>query len=350
MGLKGMTTWTGLDDIISLLSRRFEVDKEMIVPFMDHVDVISALLGHVVNDSDKLVAGGHVCPDVAIAADRAGLRVEEVLGRSPFVNHAKDVMEVIDSSHTTVYLANPNQVTGSSFSHKDVERLASAVGDGTLILDEKYFDFHGITGLAMLRKYSNIVILRSLTAAFGAGSDGSGFLIGNAGFAHGFREVFDWTRMSHTLHKIVKTALINETARIRRVAMLQDELLRIATRLTELGVQNHITAADFILLRVADTAVVQDKLSRYGVSADNLNEYRGLKNYLRYRMQSPLSNDRLLAAFEHMPTDHFHLDNIDKRTVMFNRTNRDESIDPERANSRMTDRKILTDVLEPTTK
>jgi len=41
---------------------------------------------------------------------------------------------------------------------------------------------------------------------------------------------------------------------------------------------------------------------------------------MRYRVQSPLSNDRFLTAASRMPREIFYLKELDRRAVMFHRT------------------------------
>jgi hypothetical protein len=106
--------------------------------------------------------------------------------------------------------------------------------------------------------------------------------------------------------------------------------------LTRQGVQNRITATDFLLMRVADPARVGNFLAKHGTPIENLRGYPGLDNYVRYVIQSPLSNDRLLNAFQRMPADYYKMDDIDKRGVMLRRSAEKQVDDqiPE-ANNRM---------------
>jgi hypothetical protein len=89
-------------------------------------------------------------------------------------------------------------------------------------------------------------------------------------------------------------------------------------------------------MRVADPSRVGNALARYGTPVENLEGYPGLENYVRYVIQSPMSNDRLLSAFERMPSEYYRMDDIDDRSVMFHRPAATE-MKPERSgkNSRL---------------
>jgi histidinol-phosphate aminotransferase len=328
-------TRDSLDHLLEQLAHRFDVDPASVIPFTDFTDVMTALLEHVGNGRGKLLVTGHASPDTAIAAERAGLRTEEIVGASPFVSHPEDILEAVDSSANLIYLANPNRVTGSSYSLSHLSRIAQRVRDGALILDEKYYDYYGITGLPLLDRYTHVVIARSLTAGFSIGSDESGCLIGCPGFMSGFKNYYQWSRITSTMFRLLSTSLASGPAATKRLTQVHNEILRIANELTGMGVQNRITSADFLLLRVADPRRVANFVAGYGAPVENLEMYPDLQNYLRYRVQSPLSNDNLLSAFRRMPSEYYHLADIDRRVIMFHRP--EESV-PGRTLNRTKDR------------
>ncbi len=319
--MKGSTTilQSGIQGLTESLAENLGAESSMVLPFVDFTEMMTAYLLHVSGPGGRLIVGGHATPEIQLAADRAEMEITEAIGATPFVGHVEDVLEAVASTGDVIYLANPNWVTGSNYSTKDIERLAEATGDGALILDEKLFDFYGISGLGMLERYANVIVLRSLTAGFGIDADESGYMVGTPGLISAFGEALGANGFTATRLRIINTTLASEDARTQRLAMVQDESLRVASRLTELGVQNRMTSADFLLLRVADPQRVGNFMSRYGVALGNLDGYPALQHYVKYRMQSPLSNDNFLTAFSRMPKEYYHMDGIDRRAVMFNR-------------------------------
>ncbi|MCD6250646.1 MAG: aminotransferase class I/II-fold pyridoxal phosphate-dependent enzyme [candidate division Zixibacteria bacterium] len=308
-----------VDELLERLGAKLGIDSSTVIPFTDYTDMLTTLLSFVAGDQDKFLVAGHATPELAIIADRAELKIVEILGASPFVRHLEDILEAIDSEKAIVYMANPNLVTGSTHSLAHLDQIARVISKGTLILDEKFFDYYGITGLPLLEQYEHIVVIRSLTAGFGIGSDQSGYLVGSHRFVNRFREEFAWSRITTTMHSLVTTTLVNEDVANKRLTQVYDEALRIASELTQIGVQNRITSTDFLLLRVADPKAVGNQLAAFGAPVENLEGYPDLENYLRYRIQSPLSNDNFMAAFRKMPPEHYKMDNIDKRAIMFHR-------------------------------
>jgi histidinol-phosphate aminotransferase len=326
-------TRNSLDELLQKLGRRLGVDADTVIPFTDHTDIMTALLGHIAEDQKTLVIAGHASPDIAIAADRAGLEAVEVLGASPFVSHAEDVLGAIDAN-SIVYMANPNWVTGSNYSFAQLDQIVSALPRGMLILDEKYHDYYGISALPLLEHHDQIIVIRSLSAGFSIGSDDSGCLAGSGGFMRGFKDSFEWSRISNTMYHLLSTVIANEAVASKRLAEVHNEALRIANELTGVGVQNRITATDFMLLRVADPKRVGNFLAGVGAPVENLEGYPDMANYIRYRIQSPMSNDNFLTAFKRMPSEYHKMADIDKRAVMFHRPKETETTDSDRPSRR----------------
>jgi len=311
------TSEAGIDELVVQLGERLKIDPEMIVPFLDGADMLAALLEHVNDRSNRLLVVGNAPPELAMTADRADLKVTEVLGASPFISHVEDLLEVVESRSEIIYLANPNHITASNLSLRDMVKIPEMIPNGLLIIDEKYFDFYGVSGLPLLRKNRNVLIIRPLTT--GLASDTAGYLVTSRGMAEELQDVCNLARISSTLHKIISNSLANESVRSKQMAVLRDESLRMVARLTGLDVQNRIASADFILLRVADSTGVKERLAHFGIDIDDLGGYQDLKHYLRYRLHSELLNDQLLDALERMPRQLYYMKDTDKRAVLFHR-------------------------------
>ncbi len=64
------------------------------------------------------------------------------------------------------FVANPNAPTGTAYPLDQIEALARLV-DGLLVVDEAYVDFGGETALPLLDRYEHVLVLRTMSKAFG---------------------------------------------------------------------------------------------------------------------------------------------------------------------------------------
>jgi histidinol-phosphate aminotransferase len=306
-------------DLTRTLGRRLMVTPESIYPFMDFDDLMPELLKLVAHNADQIIGGGHLSPDVLIAADRANLRVNETLGVSPFTLDCDTIAAAVTSPRDIIYIANPNRATGANVGLSDLRHLVDQIPDGILIVDEYYYDYYGITAIPLLQQYSNVVVLRSFTSSFGIASSDAGFVVASPTIIEHLAELFSSRSVTSTKYKVLATALDNDQALGTRLRMLHDEMLRVSTVLTRLGIQNRITAADFLLLRVADVTAVGNHLAKLRIPFDNLDGYPQLKGYLRYPVQAETNNDELIHAFSTMPLEHFRIAGVDVRLTTMKR-------------------------------
>jgi len=315
----GLTSEEQLTHLTQTIARRTLLSPKKVLPFSDIQEFLPHLLAETTERTDHLIAAGHTSPDIVIAADRTELKVSETLGVSPFTASVDAALSRIADGSELIYAANPNRVTGANFGLADLETLVRAVPEGFLLVDEYYFDYFGITGLTLLEQFSNVCVLRSFAAAFGVESSDSGYIAGPSDLIDRLRGRMSNQIITTTIYRTAMTSLENDAALDVRLKTLHDEAMRISTELTRRGLQNRITAADFLLLRVKEPTLVGNHLARYKVPCENLDGYPLLKGYLRYKIQSPLSNDRLLDAIGRIPTDQYQLTTIDKRTATLRR-------------------------------
>ncbi len=328
-----------IQSLVTAITRSTVTSPDSIIPFAEMSDAFTALFRLSHHSAAGVLVAGHADPDIALAADRAGMAVQEHLGISPFAADPDGLASLCATGRETVYVANPNRVTGSNFGRADLELLARAVPRGLLVIDEYYFDFFNISAASLLASHDNIAIVRSFTAAFGIASSQSGYIMASPGLVRRLDDFRRTQTFTVTLYRILSTTIENSEARALRVKMVNDEALRLSGELNALGVQSRISPADFLLLRVADPTRFGNALARAKIDIRNLDGYPELKNYVRYAIQSPLNNDTLLNTIRRMPLDYYRIDTIDKRLMRL-RTGKQErhteAFDSERVVERST--------------
>lgn len=151
---------TTSESLCAFIGAKTRVPASMVIPFTNANDALVALMQMASPTTNRLVVAGHATPDLALCADRAEMTLCEIIDESPFSADPRAVLAALGPSGDSAYIANPNRITGTTYSATDLDQIASALGDGLLVIDEYYYDLCGITAAALLEKYPNIVVIR----------------------------------------------------------------------------------------------------------------------------------------------------------------------------------------------
>jgi histidinol-phosphate aminotransferase len=217
------------------------------------------------------------------------------------LDHDLDAMiAAITPDTRALYLANPNNPTGTFIAPAEMEAFLARVPSSVVVLlDEAYNEYLPpelrYDGTQYARRFPNVVVSRTFSKVYGL----AGLRIG---YAITSPELADY------MNRVRLTFNANEVAQVAAAAALQDtefversyelnrsELTRVQQSLDALGITYIPSVANFVLLQVGDAAAVNQAMLRQGVIVRPMGMY-GLTEWLRISIGLPAENDRCLAA------------------------------------------------------
>ena len=217
------------------------------------------------------------------------------------------ILAAIDSNTRLVFLANPNNPTGTMLEAALVERfLARLPGHVVVVLDEAYNEFalhfaalRRVTysnSLEYVRQGASVVVLRTFSKAHGLAGLRVGYGMGPAellGYCARMRNTFSVSSVAQA----AALAAINDTDHIQRVVennALQSRVL--AQGLSALGYRVVPTSANFLFCDLGEDAVdAANRLQDEGVAVRPLGHW-GAPNCIRVTIGTPEQNQAFLQA------------------------------------------------------
>ncbi len=237
-----------------------------------------------------------VYPLVTIAVGATAVRVPP----RGFEHDLDAMAERISSRTRVIFVANPNNPTGTIVRRQEWERFLVRVPDHVaVVLDEAYFEFvddelypDGMTyldrhpGLVVTRTFSKIHGLAGLRIGYGAGSfemiDGLARL----------RQPFN----VNLLAQVAAAAALDDVQHVEASKRLvRESKLRWAAAFERLGLDAVPTHANFVLVKVGRGAEVTDRLLRLGVIVRPMDAY-GFADHIRITFGTPAEDERAIAA------------------------------------------------------
>ena len=198
------------------------------------------------------------------------------------------------------FICSPNNPTGNPVPPQDVLRVADALGETIVVLDEAYIEFSELESLAgEAVKRENLVILRTLSKAYGLAGARVGCAIGNAELiALASRALPPYPLPSLAIQAVLATlSPSRRPLHIARIGTLKAERERLAGLLAGSPIVNKVRSggANFLFVEVDDAPALAKKLHGLGIRV----RFRpnAAPNGVRLSIGTEAENEALLAAF-----------------------------------------------------
>lgn len=249
---------------------------------------------------DNVVAIAPTYGMYAVAAAINNVEVREVPLSAPDYSLDVEAMLAATDAHTRLmWVCSPNNPTGNAFEIEQLEQLATRF-EGILVVDEAYADFSSQPSmLTRLNQHPNVVVLQTLSKAWGMAGLRLGLAFASAEIAEIFARVkYPYNVNAPTQVEVVKRLQTEpHDAHVSEVIAQRTMLMEA---LPKLACVEHVYASDanFLLVRVSDADAIYDHLVAKGIIVRNRNRVKGCEGCLRMTVGTPEENARLLKVLE----------------------------------------------------
>lgn len=276
------------------------LDPQRIICGVGSGEILFLLCQAYAGPRDEVVFTEHGFLMYRIYTQAAGARPVQVAERDRTID-VDAILAACNKNTRLVFLANPNNPTGTMIGQAEIERLAEKLPPHViLVIDGAYAEYvEGYDGGARLAaERPNVFVTRTFSKIYGLG----GLRIG---WGFGPKEIVDVLRRLRGPFNLSGAQLMTAEAAVldqEHVAKCREENTRLrawlAEALAEHGVPSDTSTANFILARFADAAEAEacDKfLQSQGLIVRRVTGY-GLPNCLRITVGDEASCRRIAYA------------------------------------------------------
>ena len=231
-----------------------------------------------------------------VAADVNDVEMREVPLGADFSLPVDALLNAADEHTKLLWLCSPNTPTGNAFPAAGIERLVRRF-DGMVVLDEAYIDFASGPGfLARLGEFENLIVLQTLSKAWGM----AGLRLGLAFASDAVAALFAHVKYPYNINCLAQEAVAERLAQdvSPQVARLCAERERLLPALAVCPAIERVYPSDanFILVRTPRPDRMYDALIAAGVIVRNRSRIPGCEGCLRITVGTPAENARMLET------------------------------------------------------
>jgi histidinol-phosphate aminotransferase len=286
----------GQASLRALLAGYAGVDVCHLVAGSGSNQLIDLLVRLLVNPGDEVINCVPTFGIYSFSTELAGGRLVAVPRHRDFAVDVPAVKAAIGPRTKLIFVASPNNPTGTPISREDVLAL---VGTGVpLLVDEAYYEFHGETVADLMGHHDNLMVLRTFSKWAGL----AGLRVGYGLFPDRIADYLLRIKIPYNVNVAAQVAVRESfqdmeylQGRVRAIVAERDRLFAELGRIDWL--QAVPSSANFVLCRVLSGTAhdLHQKLRRKGILVRYFDQPL-LDNYIRVSAGRPEDTDALMRT------------------------------------------------------
>lgn len=285
-------------DLKSALAEKYQVNLNQITLGNGSNDVLEMIARTFVSPSDEVLYSQYTFAVYPIVTQAIGAK--GVIAPARDYGHDLQAMSTLISDKTKlIFIANPNNPTGTAITADELESFVAQVPIQTLVVvDEAYVEYseQQVNTITWLEKYPNLIITRTFSKAYGLAGLRIGFALTHPEIADLLNRVRQPFNVNSLALAAAKVAL-NDDTYIAATKKLNDAGMKQLTQAFDAMALSYIPSkGNFITVDVQSNASeVYEALLKQGVIVRPIGGY-GLPHHLRVSIGLQSENQRFIEV------------------------------------------------------
>jgi len=289
----------GAFSLKAALCARFGVKAEQLVIGNGSNDILEIASLAFLGAGRSAVYAQHAFAVYPLATQARGARGIEVPAKH--FGHDLDAMAAAIAPDTRiVFIANPNNPTGTFIPGSEIEAfLAKVPQDVLVVLDEAYTEYlsaeQRYDAIAWVERFPNLLVSRTFSKAYGLAGLRVGYAIAHPEVADLMNRVRQPFNVSSVALAAAEAALADDEFLAQSAELNRRGMVQLTEAFGALGLEWIPSAGNFVTFKVGDAAGVNRALLQQGVIVRPIAGY-GMPHWLRVSIGLPEENERFIAA------------------------------------------------------
>ena len=243
-----------------------------------------------------------ICPPTygmyEVSANINNIQVKKVKLTTEFQLDLEGIEHAIDEHTKMVFLCSPNNPTGNSLHHQDIEDILNNYF-GLVVIDEAYVNFsrqRSLTGL--LTEYPNLVVMQTLSKAWGLAALRVGIALASQDIITVMNKIKPPYNINQASQELALQALneVDQVNEMIKEIVKEREILSEALVNLSFVEKVYPSDANFLLVKMNDAVAVYRKLLERGIVVRDRSKVELCEGCLRITVGTSEENKTLLYA------------------------------------------------------
>ncbi len=295
------------DDLRQLIGKTYGLDPEQIICGNGSEELLDVIARNFIRSDDEILISQYGYIQFVLTANRMNARLLKA-DETDFTTEPDKLLSAISPHTRLIFLANPNNPTGTAISALQicalVERIPSSIA---IVIDLAYGEFQGLDYCAkvhaLVECHENVLVTRTFSKAFGLAGLRVGWCNAPASMIGGLYAARGMGTVNAMAQAAAIAALQDMKIITQRVSEIVRERDRVANALAGLGISTLPSEANFLLATIdgkgaKEVEALVEYLFDEGGFIINRTRETGLEHFCRFCLSITEHNDRLISTIE----------------------------------------------------
>lgn len=287
------------DDFRDILAKVTKTSSEQIICTNGSDELIKVIVDTFADVGDTVLSHAPTFVEYRVMSDIRGCNYFEVLPKDDMSCDTMTLLEKAKSCQKGIlFLCSPNNPTGEVFSNDQIEVFLKSFR-GLVVVDEAYCEFADSNAMSLVDKYENLLIMRTLSKAYGLASIRVGYGVANKNII----DKLNQKKMPYNLNKlsalIGKIAMDNVELFDNPINNIKNERNRMFKELSSIENLSFFKGqSNFILVKSKLAEKIVNKLLKKDIKTRLFKEKLLSDGYFRFSISSPSVNDEVINTIK----------------------------------------------------
>jgi len=287
------------------LSKKFKLDKNRVILGSGSDQIFELICKAYLKKDDEVIVPKYSFIIYRIYSKMNGAKVI-YSNENNFTVSVKDILKKVTNKTKVIFLANPNNPTGTYITKRDLLFLRKKLRSNILlVVDDAYFEYvkekDYSPGLKLFSNFKNVVITRTFSKIYGL----AGLRVG---WGYGSKEIIDVLNKIKPPFNVNRAALFASSAAVKDSAWLNKEIKHVNnwnkkmfSEFKKMKISTNRSYGNFLLVNFNRVKINSSRvfklLAKAGILVRKMDVY-GIKNSLRITIGKSKENKKLISRMK----------------------------------------------------